>query len=174
MVFIDNKKLLLDAALDDALGALVAGEKGHIHPRPPQVAVGGIQNRVELGMADIHIFCLQRRPFPLPGHLVIAAAGRHTVLPQRKNLVFRADDAGAHLAVAVLGPHGRKQGNAHEILVPADIVSTFHPFTTFPVMGCAALPVDSDFAQILPLLYCPPQPGARVIRWENAKKPGGT
>src|SRR5699024_8080426 len=95
-------------------------------------------------------------------------------VPQRKNLVFRADDAGAHLAVAVLGPHGRKQGNAHEILVPADIVSTFHPSTTFPVMGCAALPVDSDFAQILPLLYCPPQPGARVIRWENAKKPGGT
>src|SRR5699024_2677723 len=57
---------------------------------------------------------------------VVVAADGHAVVPQRQDLVFRADDAGAHLAVVVLGAHGGKQGDAHKIFIPTDIIRSFH------------------------------------------------
>ena len=47
-------------------------------------------------------------------------------LEEELDLVFRADDAGAHLTAGVFGAHGREQGNAHEVFVPVDIIRAFH------------------------------------------------
>ena len=53
-------------------------------------------------------------------------ADGHTVVAQREDLVFRADDAGPHLTAGVFGAHRREQGNAHEVFVPVDIIRAFH------------------------------------------------
>ena len=37
--------------------------------------------------------------------------------------------AGTDLAVVVFGPHGREQGNAHKVFIPADVILTFHRYT---------------------------------------------
>ena len=115
-----------DAGLDDGLGTLVAGEEGDIHPRALEVVVGAVEDGVQLGVADVHIFRVQRLTLPLPRHGVVVAADGHAVVAQREDLVFRADDAGAHLTAGVLGAHGREQGNAHEVFVPVDIIRAFH------------------------------------------------
>ena len=49
-----------NAGLDDGLGTLVAGEEGHIDPCALQVVVSAVQDGIQLGMADVHIFCVQR------------------------------------------------------------------------------------------------------------------
>ena len=155
---------LFDAALDDGLGALVAGEQRHIHPRALEVAVGRVEDGVQLRMADIHVFGLQRVALPLPGHVVVVAADRHAVVAQRQDLVFRADDAGPHLAVAVLRPHGREQRDAHKVFVPADIVLAFH--VTRPFRRCLAAPrrgCGKTDTVSLRTLYSLCRPGARLF-----------
>ena len=88
--------------------------------------MGAVEDGVQLGVADIHIFRVQRLTLPLPRHGVVVAADGHTVVAQREDLVFRADDAGAHLTAGVLGAHGREQGNAHKVFVPVDVIRAFH------------------------------------------------
>ena len=101
--------------------------------------MGAVEDGVQLGMADIHIFGLQRGTLPLPRHLVIAAAHGHPVVAQRKDLVFRAYDARTYLTVGVLGAHGGKQRNAHKIFVPVDIILAFHRVKPpAPLCGSAA------------------------------------
>ena len=70
MVFVRKVDQFLDTALDDGLGAFVAGEQRHIHPRPFQVVVGAVQDGVQLGVADVHILGLQVLALALPGHLL--------------------------------------------------------------------------------------------------------
>ena len=69
-----------NAGLDDGLGALVAGEQGHINPGTLQVVVGAVEDGVQLGVADVHILGLQGGTLSLPRHLVIAAAHGHPVV----------------------------------------------------------------------------------------------
>src|SRR5699024_8370364 len=126
VVLIRKIDQLLDAALDDRLGALIAGEQRHIHPRAGQVVVRAVEDRVQFRVADIHILGFQVLALALPGHVVVVATDGHAVVPQRQDLVLRADDAGAHLAVVVLGAHGGKQGDAHKIFIPTDIIRSFH------------------------------------------------
>ena len=47
MVFVRKVDQFLDTALDDGLGAFVAGEQRHVHPRPFQVVVGAVQDGVQ-------------------------------------------------------------------------------------------------------------------------------
>ena len=132
-----------DAGLDDGLGALVAGEKGHIHPGTLQVVVGAVQDGVQFRMADVHVFGVQRLTLPVPGHGVVIATDGHTVVAQGQNLVLRADDAGAHLTAGVFGAHGGEQGDAHKIFIPVDVIGAFHgkvppsvirwPYCTMPM-----------------------------------------
>ena len=132
-----------DAGLDDGLGTLVAGEEGDVHPRALEVVVGAVEDGVQLGVADVHIFRVQRLTLPLPRHGVVVAADGHAVVAQREDLVFRADDAGAHLTAGVLGAHGREQGNAHEVFVPVDIIRAFHrrkPPSGVPFLGAGQAP----------------------------------
>ena len=132
-----------DAGLDDGFGTLVAGEEGDVHPRALEVVVGAVEDGVQLGVADVHIFRIQRLTLPLPRHGVVVAADGHTVVAQREDLVFRADDAGAHLTAGVFGAHGREQGNAHEVFVPVDIIRAFHrkkPPSGVPFLGAGQAP----------------------------------
>ena len=106
--------------------------------------VRAVQDSVQLRVADIHIFCVKVAAFALPGHIVVIAADGHAVVAQGQNFVFRADDAGTDLAVVVFGPHGREQGNAHKVFIPADVILTFHRYTVlyfllyYTVPLCAA------------------------------------
>ena len=100
--------------------------KRDVHPRALEVVVGAVEDGVQLGVADVHIFRIQRLTLPLPRHGVVVAADGHTVVAQREDLVFRADDAGPHLTAGVFGAHRREQGNAHEVFVPVDIIRAFH------------------------------------------------
>ena len=100
--------------------------KGDVHPRPLQVVVGAVEDGVQLSVANVHILGVQRVALPLPRHGVVVAADGHTVVAQREDLVFRADDAGPHLTAGVFGAHRREQGNAHEVFVPVDIIRAFH------------------------------------------------
>ena len=88
--------------------------------------MGAVEDGVQLRVADVHILGVQRGPLALPGHLVVVAANGHTVVAQGEDLVLRADDARAHLAVGVLGAHGREQGDTHKIFIPVDIILAFH------------------------------------------------
>ena len=118
---------LPDARLDDGLGALVAGEQGDVDPRPLEVIVGAVEDGVQLGVADVHIFGVQRLALAAPGHGVVVAAHGHPVVAQGQDLVLGADDAGPHLAVGVLRAHGGEQRDAHKVFVPVDVVvALFH------------------------------------------------
>ena len=65
----------LDAALDDRLGALVAGEEGHIQLGPLQAAAPVVQDGIELAVDGIYILGLQGiLPLPVPGKLLVGAA----------------------------------------------------------------------------------------------------
>ena len=129
---------LFDTRLNDGLGALVAGEQGDVNPGALEVVVGAVEDGVELGMADVHVFGLQRIAFPVPGHGVVVAAGGHAVVAQREDFVLGADDAGPHLAVGVLGAHGAEHGDAHKIFVPVDVVAAFHSNGTGGAQGSRA------------------------------------
>ena len=105
MVFIRKIDDFPDAALNDGLGALVAGEQRHIHPRTAQIAVSTVQNGVQLRMADVHVFGFQLVTFAVPRHIVIIAADGHAVVAKGKDLVFRADNAGLHFLCLLLLLH---------------------------------------------------------------------
>ena len=114
-----------------------------VHSFALEVVVGAVEDGVQLGVADVHIFRVQRLTLPLPRHGVVVAADGHTVVAQREDLVFRADDAGAHLTAGVFGAHGREQGNAHEVFVPVDIIRAFHrkkPPSGVPFWGAGQAP----------------------------------
>lgn len=130
-VFIGKVHNLPDAALDDRLGAFVAGEQRAVNAAAPQPGAGVIQNGVELGVADVSVFRFEHGAFALPGELVVRAAGGHPVVAYGEDFIFRAHDAGAHLGAAVFAALGGKQGNAHEVFVPPDIIGTFQGKTSF-------------------------------------------
>ena len=115
-----------DAGLDDGLGALVAGEEGHVDPGTLQVVVGAVQDGVELRMADVHVLRVQRVALALPWHGIVIASNGHSVVAQGEDLVLRADNAGSHLAAGVLGAHGGEQGDAHKVFIPVDVIGAFH------------------------------------------------
>ena len=114
----------LHAALNDGLGALVAGEQRHIDPAAPQVTAVGVQDGVQLRVD--HIGILGHRAFPLPGKFVIGAALGHAVVAGGDDDIVLGHDAGAHLRAGVLAAHGCQHGNAHKIFVPADIIGALH------------------------------------------------
>ena len=68
---IDN---LLDAALDDHLGALVAREEGDVDRAPLDVRRVLVQYGVHLGVAHVQVLVLQRvRRSLTPWHLLVRA-----------------------------------------------------------------------------------------------------
>ena len=63
---------------------------------------------------------------PLPGELIVGTTLGEAVVSHGQDLVVLAHDARADLCVRILGAHGRKLCNSHEILVPGNVsVSLF-------------------------------------------------
>lgn len=123
-VFIGKVQHFLYTALNDGLGALVAGKQGHIQAAASQVPPVGVEDGVQLRVD--HIGVLGLGPLPLPGVLVVGTALGHAVVARGNDDVVLGHDTGAHLGVGVLAPLCRQHGNAHKVFVPADIVLPFH------------------------------------------------
>ena len=118
-IFVAQVDEFLDAGLNDGFRALVAGEEGHVNRAAPQVAPApGIEDGVELGMANVEILAFESFPVA-PGDFVVVDPPRHAVIADRDDLLVAIDDAGADLGRGVFAPHRRKEGNAHEVFVPA-------------------------------------------------------
>ena len=80
VVFVAVIDDLRDAGLDDGLGTFVAREESHIDACAFQVVVRAVEDGVQLGVADVHVFGLQRFALPFPWHRVVVAADGHTVV----------------------------------------------------------------------------------------------
>ena len=121
-VFVGEVDYLLDARLDDRLGALVAGKEADIDAASFQVAADRVEDRVQFGVADIRVLRFEPLSFALPGDEVVIHADGKSVVPDADDLVLATDDARPHLGVGVFAAHRRELGDSHEVLVPADIV----------------------------------------------------
>ena len=53
-------------------------------------------------MAYKGVFGVEKIAFPFPGHIIIIAARRHPVIPNRYDLMLLVHNASANLCVAVL------------------------------------------------------------------------
>lgn len=82
-VFVFAVNHAFDAALDDGFGAFVAGKERHIKGSVPEGLCAGIENCVELRVADVKVFCVKRIAFTFPRHDVVTAAGWHAVVADR-------------------------------------------------------------------------------------------
>ena len=89
---------LLDAGLDDDLGALVAGEEGDVDLAALDVGRVLVEDGVHLGVADVHVLVLQPVGAGLaPGKVVVAAPSRHPVVADTNDAVLGIDNDGSHL-----------------------------------------------------------------------------
>ena len=73
-------------------------------------------------MCHIEIFSIIRILVHLiPRELVVGTTLRESVIAHGQDLIVLTHDARADLCVRVLGAHGRKLCNSHEILVPGNV-----------------------------------------------------
>ena len=107
-----------DSGLNDCLCTFVAREKCHENRCPFQTSSPVIEDCVELAVGGVEVLVVL--PLSLPGEFIIGASGGKAVISHGQNLVLRADDAGSHLCIRVLGPHCGKHCDPHKIFVPAD------------------------------------------------------
>lgn len=120
----------LYAGLYYRLCTLIAREQRNIYRTAAEAAGAAVQNGVELRMAHEGILCIESCiALPLPWHVVVAAAGRHTVISDRNYLMLVVDDTGSHLCGIILAALSREHCNSHEVFVPVYIVSPFHKLT---------------------------------------------
>lgn len=125
-VFVGEVNDLFDAGLDDHLGALVARKETHIDAAVAQVGGDRVEHRVQFRVADIRVFGVEELSLAFPGQLVIGTAPGKAVVADTDDLVLVVGDAGPHLSVGVLAALGGKQGHRHEVLVPGEVVLSFH------------------------------------------------
>ena len=118
---------MTDTALNNGFGTLVAGEERHIQRAVPQRSIA-VEDGIQFGMADEGVFRIEECPLPFPWHFVIAAPGRHTVVSHGNDPVVCIDNTRTDLCVIVLAPLCGKQGNTHEVGIPADVFCSFHEF----------------------------------------------
>ena len=55
LIFVGQVQHFLDAALDDGLGALVAGEQSHENPAAPEVTAVGIEDGIQLRVDHVGV-----------------------------------------------------------------------------------------------------------------------
>ena len=89
-----------------------------------QVSIG-IQNRIRLRMDDVGVFRIQEFPFARPRKQIVIAAKGKPIIADADDSVPLIDDAGSDLRVRILAAHGGKEGDAHEVTVPIDVISPF-------------------------------------------------
>ena len=113
-----------DAGLDDRLGAFVAGEKVDIQPRAVERFAARIEDRVQLGVDNVLILGILA--LALPREQIVGAAVGKAVVAGGQDAPVLIDDARADLGVRILGALCRQKRDAHKILVPRDMVYSFH------------------------------------------------
>ncbi len=84
-------------------------------------------------MADERVLCLKRIAVTAPWKNIVAAADRKAVVAGSDDFLILVDDACAHLCVGVLASHCRKHCDAHEVLVPSDVVSSLAHLKLLPL-----------------------------------------
>ncbi len=124
-IFVRQVDDLTDAGLDDGLAAFIAGEQCCIDLAAAQVHTDIIQDGIELCMTNIGILGLEKSALVLPGKIIIADAGGQTVIAYAYNFILLVHNTGAHLGRGVLAALPGKQGHAHEVFVPGNIVGSF-------------------------------------------------
>ena len=133
--FVVNWVNFTPAAVIMRLEAMVEAESAYLSDRyktsftPLWMMARGGPNGVQLRVDDVGVFGLLS--FPVPGEFIIRTALGHTVVARGNDDVVLGHDAGAHLGVWVLAPPGRQHGDTHEILVPTDIILSFHGNSPF-------------------------------------------
>lgn len=101
-IFIRAVNDLLDPALDDRLGAFIAGEKRHVKLRPLKASAPVIQDRVQFAVHGIKIFRFQRvLSLSRPRKIVVRAARGKTVVSHGQNLIVLAYDTASHLRIRI-------------------------------------------------------------------------
>jgi len=76
-------------------------------------------------MADIGILGIQKVSLSAPGKLIIGTTDRETIIANPDNPLAFINNTGPNLGAGILGAFGRKLGNGHKILFPANIISPF-------------------------------------------------
>ena len=115
-----------DARLDEGLRALVTGEECRVNAGALNVGTRVIEDGIQFRVAYIEIFGIEIVAFALPRILVIGAALRHAVVADGKDPVLGAYDTCSDTRVGVFAPLRGKKGDSHEILVPGQIIGSFH------------------------------------------------
>jgi hypothetical protein len=111
--------------LNDGLGAFVAGKQGRINGTSLEVHANIIEDGIQLCMADEGVFGIHEIPFFAPGKFIITATNGKTIVAGTYYFVLVVYNAGTYLRIGILAPLCRKQGNAHEIFIPGNIISPF-------------------------------------------------
>ena len=62
----------------------------------------------------------------LPWEIIVRNADGESVISHGQDLVLLTYDTGSDLRVRVLGAHGGQKSDAHEILIPADVIFSLH------------------------------------------------
>ena len=110
---------LADAALDDRLAALVAGEERDIDAAALERRAR-VEDRVQLGMHDVGVFLIGKVARPPPRIDAVVAAVRHAVVADADDVLVLVHNARADLRVRILAPVGREDRYAHKVFVPRD------------------------------------------------------
>lgn len=108
-VFVGEVDDLGDTGLDDGFGALVAGEKGNVEAAAFEVGGIGVEDGVELGVADIEVFAFQILGGVAldPGEVMVGAAVGHAVVAEADDPFVGVGNAGTDLGVGVFAAFGR-------------------------------------------------------------------
>lgn len=125
-IFIGKINHFPDPFLDHRLCAFGARKERRVDHAAPEIAVTAVQDGIHFGVADVQVLRIERTAFALPRKLIVGTAARHAVVTDCKNTLFRTHNTGANLCAGILAPAGRQQCDAHEILIPADIIRSFH------------------------------------------------
>jgi hypothetical protein len=77
-------------------------------------------------MTDIGIFGLKKGALTIPGQNIIGTTQRETVIANPDNFILVVGNAGPYLGVGIFGSLGGEEGDSHKILIPGEIVQSFH------------------------------------------------
>ena len=110
-----------DAGLNDSFGAFIAGKKSNIKRAASKVG-NTVKHGIKFGVTNVRVFSVEWVAVACPRHFGISNACWHTVIANGDDFMFRIDDAGANLRVRVFAAFGGEMGDAHEVLVPANVI----------------------------------------------------
>lgn len=108
-VFVGEVDNLGNTGLDDGFGAFVAGEKGDVETTAFEADGVGVEDGVELGVADVEVFAFEILGGVAldPGEVMVGAAVGHAVVAEADDAFVGVGNAGTDLGVGVFAAFGR-------------------------------------------------------------------